>query len=210
MLKPFQTAQVVLPSFDWSGLDTSDRQFFAEASWPNGVTDEFSANNLLYAKFNLPPLVDSVFVINLKTNNHPEENKYLIRNENGDTVLFKTGLPVSKTVLDTVSLQPGCYTFDFYDYDAQWEGGDGLSWWLNTQQGLESSGNLAFRRFNNTVIKIFNPDFGSNIHYEFTVGNLLGSFDPKAPCTEPIHTGILLNQRFSLVCIRILRLNPSF
>jgi hypothetical protein len=41
------------------------------------------------------------------------------------------------------------------------------------------------------VIKIFNPDFGSNIHYEFTVGNLLGSFDPKAPCTEPIHTGIL-------------------
>ena len=190
-LKPFQTARVVLPSFDWSGLDTSDRQFFAEVSWPNGVTDEFSANNLLYAKFNLPPLVDSVFVINLKTNNHPEENKYLIRNENGDTILFKTSLPVSKTVLDTVTLQPGCYSFDFYDYDAQWEGGDGLSWWLNTQQGLESSGTLAFRRFNNTVIKIFNPDFGSNIHYEFTVGNLLGSFDPKAPCTEPIHTGIL-------------------
>lgn len=191
-LAPFQSANITLPAFDWNGLDTADRVFYAQASWPNAVPDEYTANNLLEARFNMTPKMDSTFMVYFRSNNHPEENWYLIRNEAGDTIVFKNTFAASTTYKDTVLLQPGSYAFDFYDYDAQWGGGDGLSWWLNTQQGLETAGLLSLRRLNGTtVLKAFNGDFGSNVHYEFTVGYTLGN-NPQKPIQEPpVHnTGI--------------------
>src|SRR5690606_3036832 len=66
-LTTFQTAEVKLPVFDWTGLDSTDRVFYAEVSYPNNVTDEFGANNLLWSNFNLPSVLDSSFIIFLKT-----------------------------------------------------------------------------------------------------------------------------------------------
>jgi hypothetical protein len=190
-LPPFESAIIDLPAFDWFGTDTVERKFYAEAKWPNNVPDEYEPNNLLESTFGMTPKMDSVFYIYFKANNHPEENWYIVKNEEGDTITFKNTFSAGMQYRDTLHLVPGSYSFDFYDYDAQWDGGDGISWWLNTQQGWETTGQLNLRKLNNTVIKNFNGDFGSNIHYEFTVGYPLGFNTPKQAPTAPQHpTGI--------------------
>lgn len=190
-LPPFESEIVTLPSFDWFGVDTITRGFYAEAKWPNNVPDEYEYNNKLQSTFDMTPQLDSVFVIYFKTNNHPEENWYVVKNAAGDTVDFKDTFNATTQYRDTLRLPAGSYSFDFYDYDANWEGGDGISWWLNTQQGLETSGLLRLYRMNNTVLKNFNGDFGNNIHYEFTVGYPLGYNGYIQAPTEPQHpTGI--------------------
>lgn len=206
-LNTYETAKVKLPSFDWSGLDTSIKRFYAEVSWPNNKPDEYTTNNLGYSNFRLVPRADSIFIINLKTNNRPEENSYLLRNENGDTIYFKKTFAASTTYNDTVILSDGCYSFDLYDYDNQLEGGDGLSWWANTQQGLETSGSISLKRLNGSTFKTFNPDFGSNIHYEFTVGFPHGFNTPKALCTAPVHN-VGLEELNSNIDIKLFP-NPS-
>ena len=67
------------------------------------------------------------------------------------------------TYRDTFHLAQGCYRFTFND-----TGNDGLSWWANTAGG---TGTAKFARLNNTNIKVFNPDFGSQIFQAFTVGS---------------------------------------
>jgi hypothetical protein len=88
-LNSYETANVKLPAFNWNGMDTFNKRFFAETSWPNGKVDDFGANNLAYSNFTFVPRLDSIFVLQLKTNNRPEETSYLLRDENGDTVVFK-------------------------------------------------------------------------------------------------------------------------
>lgn len=187
-LKPFESEIVTLPAFDWNSTDSANTTFIAEATWPNNKPDEYAANNRLESQFEATPLLDSVFVIQLRTNNRPEENRLVLRNEEGDTLLYKNNLAATTTYRDTLSLPHGSYALDLYDYDAQWDGGDGLSWWLNTQQGWETTGTFSIRRLNNTVIKNFNGDFGSNVHYEFTVGYPLGRNPPKTAPPPPQHT----------------------
>ncbi|MCS6934004.1 MAG: peptide-N-glycosidase F-related protein [Chitinophagales bacterium] len=169
-LHTYESAWVTLPPLSWNGLDTGDRVFTASVMLPPATPDEFTPNNTLSSSFNLPPQTDTSFIIVFKTNNRPEENSLLLRNVRGDTLFFRNSLSPNVTYRDTLYLEPGSYTLDLYDYDAQWEGGDGISWWFNTQQGLETSGQFNLRKLNNQIIKNFNGDFGSNIHYEFTAG----------------------------------------
>jgi hypothetical protein len=195
-LPPFESELVTLPAFDWSGMDSSN-QFYAEVSWPNGVPDEYSYNNKLQSSFIATPKLDSVFYINLKTNNRPEENWYLVQTETGDTISAKTFTATNTIHRDTLHLQPGSYRFDLYDYDANnWGCGDGLKFFLNQQDPpcptssacYETTGLISVRKLNNTLIKNFTSEFGANIHYEFTVGYTLGNNPPKTAPTEPVHT----------------------
>ncbi|HXH19236.1 MAG TPA: peptide-N-glycosidase F-related protein [Chitinophagales bacterium] len=187
-LLPFESEIIKLPAFDWNSSDSANTTFNAEARWPNDVPDEYVYNNHLASQFSLTPRLDTSFIITLRTNNHPEENWYVLRNEDGDTILFKNNLAASATYRDTIHLAAGSYALDLYDYDVQWEGGDGLSWWLNTQQGWETAGSFILRRSNNTILKSFTADFGSNVHYEFTVGYALGGNPPKTAPEPPFHT----------------------
>lgn len=188
-LKPFETEIVTLPEFSWNGLDTNDRQFIAIASWPNNVQDEYVANNQLISRFEMTPQLNENFYVYVKANNQPQENALLVRYENLDTLLFNNTFIANGISRDTLQLFDGSYALDFYDYDPQWEGGDGLSWWLNTQQGWENAGSISLRKVaNNQIIKNFNADFGSNIHYEFTVGYPLGYNEPREAPTAPVHT----------------------
>jgi len=186
-LVPFESEIVKLPAFDWNSSVSANTTFIAEVNWPNNMQDEYSWNNRLESQFDITPQLDTTFIILLRTNNRPEENWYVLKNEEGDTLLYKANLAAGTTYRDTVNLPHGSYTLDLYDYDAQWEGGDGLSWWLNTQQGWETAGTFSLRRGNNTLLKNFNADFGSNIHYEFTVGYSLGDNPAKTPPPPPLH-----------------------
>ena len=188
-LKPFETEIVTLPEFSWNGLDTNDRQFIAIASWPNNVPDEYESNNKLVSRFDMTPQLNESFYVYVKANNQPQESSLLVRYENLDTLLFKNNFVANGISRDTFQLFDGSYALDIYDYDNQWEGGDGLSWWLNTQQGWENTGSTSMRKTsNNQVIKNFNGDFGSNIHYEFTVGYPLGYNEPREAPAAPVHT----------------------
>jgi hypothetical protein len=188
-LKPFETEIVTLPEFSWNGLDTNDRQFIAIASWPNNVPDEYESNNKLVSRFDMTPQLNESFYVYVKANNQPQESSLLVRYENLDTLLFKNNFVANGISRDTFQLFDGSYALDIYDYDNQWEGGDGLSWWLNTQQGWENTGSTSMRKTsNNQVIKNFNGDFGSNIHYEFTVGYPLGYNEPREAPDAPVHT----------------------
>lgn len=199
-LSPFESEIITLPAFDWFGLDTTNRVFYAEAKWPNQVPDEYTYNNKLESAFGMTPKLDSVFIIYFKSNNHPEEDAYLLRNENGDTLRYKNTFAASTIYKDTLHLNPGSYAFDFFDYDAtNYEAGDGLQIWMNqppttptTNPAYESTGQLKFLKANGvTVIKNWDGDFGANSHYEFTVGYSLGNNPPKTALTEPVHnTGI--------------------
>jgi hypothetical protein len=195
-LPSFQSEQITLPAFDWNGLDTTDKVFYAEAKWPNGFVDEFSYNNKQESAFKMTPKLDSVFYIFFKSNNQPWEDSYVVKNEDGDTISYKHTFAVNTIYKDTLHLIPGSYSFDFFDYDSlNWGAGDGLQFWLNQQNSTdawyETTGQLSLKKLNNTIIKTFDGDFGANVHYEFTVGYPLGFNAPKTAPSPPMHnTGI--------------------
>ena len=64
---------------------------------------------------------------------------------------------------DTLNLQPGCYTLNLYD-----SGNDGLSYCAYPAQG---SGYLKLKKIGGGTLKIFEPEFGHNIMYAFTIGD---------------------------------------
>ena len=100
-----------------------------------------------------------------------------------------------------LTLNPGCYEFIFTDQDQALlggEGGDGLSWWVNLQNNLETSGYVEFRATaGNSLLKRFQSDFGGGFRYFFTVGQGMSSlpnqwppFPPSLPpVTEVEHFG---------------------
>lgn len=194
-LPPFHSDTIILPSFDWNSADTSNTTFIAEANWPNNVPDEYVFNNHLESQFEATPLLDSVFVVYFRSNNQPWENWYVVRNEGGDTVLFKNTFTAATNYYDTLRLPPGSYVFDFYDYDSlNWGAGDGLRFFVNqppnasaSDPWYETTGQVALRKATTGFLKSFNADFGHNIHYEFTVGYALGSNPAKTPPEPPVH-----------------------
>ncbi len=197
-LPPFESELITLPAFDWFGLDTNDRVFYAEVRWPNQVPDEYTFNDKASSSFNMTPKLDSVSYILFGANNQPWENRYLVRNEAGDTIDIKTTFTPSTILRDTLRLSPGSYVFDFYDFDSINFGcGDGLKFFVNqppnaatTDPWYETTGQLKLYKVPGAVIKTFDPDLGGNVHYEFTVGYSLGFNPPKTAPTEPVHTGI--------------------
>lgn len=189
-LPSFHSEEVALPAFDWNGMDSVRPVFEATASWPNNQPDEFTFNNTLNAPLTLTPKMDSTFILYLRTNNRPQENWYLIKNEDGDTVVFKNTFAASFTNRDTIRLSEGSYALDVFDYGTDWECGDGLSFFVNLQNNLETAGQIRLMSLSNQTIKTFNPDFGANIHYEFTVGYKLGFNPPKQAPEAPVHSSI--------------------
>ncbi len=199
-LAPFESDTVTLPSFDWNSTDSVNNVFVAEVNWPNNTPFEYTYNNHLESTFDPTPQLDSTFYIYFRSNNQPWENWYIIRNEDGDTISFKNSFAANTVYRDTLNLSPGSYAFDFYDYDSlNWEAGDGLRFFVNqppnattSDPWYETTGQLLFRTiFFNQVIKNFSPEFGHNIHYEFTVGYNLGYNPPKTAPEPPDHpTGI--------------------
>lgn len=180
---------VALPQMDWGGIDLSNLTFHAKVNWPNNLVDQFAYNNELERPFEIPVIYDNNnFVVQFRANNRPSENSYVIRDAAG-TAVVEVNSFVANTINEEVfNLNDGCYTFEFNDYDPQFEGGDGIDWWFNTQQGLESSGWLRLRDGSNNLLQDFNPDFGSQIRHAFLVNNNLDelpSLSNSLPSSHP-------------------------
>lgn len=141
-----------------------NQTFKAYFSTVNGTTDEYHYDDTVHSTALIPPAYDSVFVFVFKTNNQPTQNSYTLKNHAGTTLYSRNAgsLTANTTYKDTFRLAPGgCYRFTFND-----SGNDGLSWWANTAGG---TGSAKFAKLNNATIKLFNPDFGSQIFQSFTV-----------------------------------------
>jgi hypothetical protein len=106
----------------------------------------------------------------LKTNYTGYQNEYTLTDYSGDTVIHRFGLVNDSIYNDTVHLEPGCYTLYLTDTEQ-----NGLHFWYHASQG---SGYMRIKGDTLGIIhKSFNPDFGKDIYYEFTVGYYLSEDD---------------------------------
>ena len=163
---PFnQSAQVQLGSFDWNSSTNTPDQFYVYVSSPNGMADQYAYNDTMKTWVNFPVQYPSTFVLLFKTNLAFNETTYNIKDDQGN-IVFSNGILTSNTIIrDTVTLAPGCYTYNVND-----SGKDGLSFFANN----DGTGYTRFvNAFGPGVLKSFEADFGTNIRYQFTIGYLL-------------------------------------
>ncbi|HHH54889.1 MAG TPA: T9SS type A sorting domain-containing protein, partial [Bacteroidetes bacterium] len=138
--------------------------FVAEANFLDNTPDQYPRNNTMESAFILPDVLQPDFIVVLKTNSFPNENKLYIRDITGNTIYKRTIIGPNTKYEKELSLEQGCYELEITD-----TGNDGLSFWANPNQG---NGDLYFRKKNFIRIKNFNPDFGKFLRYSFLVGNI--------------------------------------
>ncbi|NOX85206.1 MAG: T9SS type A sorting domain-containing protein [Chlorobi bacterium] len=151
--------EIALEAFDRIEWEKGNGVFTVHVSEPNDAPDQNTINNNYKTNYDLPVLLPETFVIELKTNKAAKENKYELLTNTGEQVFVKDELDPVTVYTDTVTLLKGCY--DFYLYDS---GNNGISFWAEPQYG---NGTLKFFDMDGNLIKLFNPDFGSYIHYGF-------------------------------------------
>ena len=95
---------------------------------------------------------------------------YSLKDGYGNVLLEKSGFANNTSYKDTIELADGCYTLELDD-----SGNNGLEFWTQASQGAGSFyvRNLA------TVLKVFEPDFGSIIRYSFIKGEITNIETPE-------------------------------
>ncbi|WP_317898879.1 LamG-like jellyroll fold domain-containing protein [Aurantibacillus circumpalustris] len=170
-LANMDTVSILLPINGlWTnGLQPSNNMFNAEITAVNAVADDYSYNNFYHSKFILPDLLPNEITVEFKTNNNPYENNYKLFDENGIDVSYGTPLVTANTVYADNYEIYGCYKLVVQD-----AGGDGVQFWNNAAQG---TGYVRIKNNVGTVLKTFQPDFGSGFEYSFST-------------TQPVFVGV--------------------
>jgi hypothetical protein len=90
---------------------------------PNGVADEFVADDSLHCTFSTPALYNTSFVrILVKTDGAPDEISTSVTDGSGNVLFSRSNYPAAGSLyIDTVFLSNGCYSFNVFD-----SFGDGL------------------------------------------------------------------------------------
>ncbi len=155
------TATVMLPIAGvWqNGLQPNNNVFNVEIKKVNSAVDDYAFNNKYKSSFVLPAVISSSFTIEFKTNNYYTHNNYKILDENGTTIATSNFTAANTTFIDNYVLN-GCYKLVVKDL-----GGDGLTWWANTNQG---SGHIYIKDPGLNVLVAFQEDFGNGFEYSFT------------------------------------------
>jgi len=174
-LKTGETADVELPNMDFTNLDLNNMEFFANVQWPNNLPDQFPYNNEMSSMFEAPAkFTTNAITVRFRSNDRPQENAYTVVKSDGTVMADENTFPASTFNNNPLILTDGCYVFEMTDYGDDWETGDGLSWWLNTQEGYESAGYVEFRNTaNNSIIQTFQRDFGGKLRFPFLVNTAL-------------------------------------
>lgn len=167
-----ETAEVTLPVDDihfWS-TDQSDKIFEVTISQPNGGQDQYANNNYMTSSFAEAAILDDPdLILQTRTNNRGSENRYTIKDYNGEVVLERNNMSNGTTYSDEISLPAGCYSLDFED-----DGDDGLEFWYWAVVGENVGvGALSFRRVitptASIAVKTFDPDFGGGLKFDFVI-----------------------------------------
>ena len=160
-----ETEEVELPNVvNWKEAENT---FEVTLKQPNGVTDEYPKNNHMQSQYEPVPNYPETFSIwlatnsgVLNTNTQESETSWNIYDTDG-TVVFSSGsLLANTTYKDTLTFNPGCYTFVLEDADE-----DGLNYFAND----DGNGSIRFKRVPGSWLNNFNSNFGTNIVHQFTV-----------------------------------------
>jgi len=172
-----------------TNLDVSNLEFFASVNWPNNFPDQFVYNNEKSTLFEIPAVYNTnALRVRFRTNNKPEENAFTIVASDGTMVANETTFNASTFNTYDYNLTDGCYTFEMTDYGNDWEAGDGLSWWFNTQNNIETSGYVEFRNgANNQIIQSFTRDFGASLRWSFLINSDLQMLTGSSTSTQSFH-----------------------
>ncbi|MCH2224815.1 MAG: T9SS type A sorting domain-containing protein [Crocinitomicaceae bacterium] len=158
-----ETELVVLPMngmSDYSQASGTVKRFYAKIENPNGQTDEWVHDNQLTSLYETPLVLESTFVVWLKTNASGNQSSYKVTDIDGNVVFSKGGLANNTLYKDTLNLAQGCYKIELLD-----TGGDGLNFFANN----DGSGLFQVRKIPAGMYKSFNTNFGDEITEYFTV-----------------------------------------
>lgn len=172
-----ESQEIELPLFNWTGLDENDPRFYVEMTTVNGGTDENTTNDYLEVEFEIANRWIRGSILEITTNGASNENRYQVVNiDDGSVVFERKNLFPYFTYQDTLDLPDGCYRFQLFDEGTF--GQDGLSWWANG----DGSGQARLINPDGSTNKFFEPDFGSDIFEEFTMGWTAGKEIPRVSC----------------------------
>lgn len=131
---------------------------------PNGKKDGYQADNLLSSSYEAVPVHNQQLVLYTKTNHAAEENGYTITNAAGEVVFERVAgaFAADSIYKDSLHLPNGAYRLHFTD-----RGNDGLEFWFKTKAGR---GKVILLNDKAQIVKSFEADFGSEISYDFRVG----------------------------------------
>lgn len=155
---PYETKEIEL-----NYIEFKDTLEFEVSVWPldSTIQEYDDTNNHIITKYDLVKILPPRFAIEFRTNAAPQENSYFILDELGNVVHQKNNFTAVNTMhRDTISLAKGCYTFLFQDSDK-----DGLTFFANS----DGSGSLRFRNMAGTYFQVFNPNFGTEVRYNFSI-----------------------------------------
>ncbi|MCC5918877.1 MAG: T9SS type A sorting domain-containing protein [Cryomorphaceae bacterium] len=140
-------------------------QFQAWTVAPNGAYDQYPENDAQVTFFEAPRVLPADIRVFFRTNNRGDETFWHLKDASGVVIDSGDNL-ANNTLYDIpISLATGCYEFVLGD-----RGKNGLSFWANND-----GGGFARLMSPNSTLQIFNPDFGTEIRYYFTVGFGLSS-----------------------------------
>jgi hypothetical protein len=189
VLKNGEMEDVELPNMDFTNLDLNNMEFFANVHWPNNLPDQFPFNNEMSSMFESPTVfsVDGI-TVRFRSNDRPQENAYTIVKSDGTIIADESSFPASTFSNNPLTFNDGCYVFEMTDYGDDWDTGDGLSWWLNTQNGYESAGFVEFRNSaNNAMLQTFQRDFGGKLRFPFLINTELQNIVGNGNNTPSVH-----------------------
>lgn len=137
--------------------------FFVEIVDVNGQgVDGTPWNDRQERSFDIVDDLPKEMYLELRTNLTGFQSSWTIEDNSGNILYSGSNLASNTLYRDTFELSPGCYHFRLND-----SGKNGLSWWANN----EGSGYCRLRGLDNSIQKVFRPDFGTRHDYEFTVSS---------------------------------------
>lgn len=167
----WETAEVVLPIDNPAFWQGTDAVFEVSISAPNGGQDQQADNNHYATPYNAWDYYPQGHIeLNWKTNNNVNQTTWKLYDENGNPLMQNSPFLTGNTqYTETFVLPAGCYTLRFDD-----AADNGLYYWFTPANGI----GFARMKFNGTIGRVFEPEFGRFFQYDFyTDGSTVGLQD---------------------------------
>ncbi len=156
-------------------------QFVVALDSPNGMDDEYPADNRMRSQTVWTPMYPEKFILAIKTNRDSMQNSYKITDVDGNVVRERSArqLAANTLYLDTITCNFGCYRLQVED-----TAGDGLDFWFNIDGGY---GYARMLDLDGRLLRSFDSDFGSNIDEWFLTGTGSVTYPPDSvlPIVQP-------------------------
>ena len=153
--------EVTLPALNFGSRHVG-HNFFVKVLDP--TSSGKTTNNELSTLISAVPKHKSDIVVELKTNNFPNETRWRVFDFDGNVLASRlSGMVSNRLYQDTIRGLDGCYRLEITDTDD-----DGISWWAN--QAVDGNGYVRIRNVGGAA-QVIATDFGRFINYEFTTEN---------------------------------------